>query len=367
MIYFDNASTTKMDPKVIETMNKAFEDSFANPSSLHSLGFKVEKELRKARASIAKKLNIKDSNLFFVPSGTIANNAVINSVKKDAKNIIVSELEHSSIQSLVDASDNIEFRYVKSDQNGFIDEQDLLAKLDDDTVLVSIMHVQNEIGSINDINKLAKLCKDKNPKLQFHSDGVQAFKKVQIDLTNIDYYTISSHKINGPKGIAALYIREPKNFRPLYVGGGQESGLFSSTENTYAIMGFEEAALLETRHEEILKLNQYLRNELEGIDGIKIISPKDNVSPYILNVCIEGIGAEILLHYLEMESIYISTGSACSKGKESKVLKAIGLSSEDIKGCIRISFDRNSNLEEAKEFIKELKVKIDMIRGMIRK
>lgn len=367
MIYFDNASTTKMDPDVIEVMNKAMIDSFANPSSLHSLGFDVEKKIRKARASIAKELGVKGDNLFFIPSGTIGNNAVINSCHVKGCNIVISNTEHSSIQELVNNRKDIEFRLVKTNRYGFVNEEDLLDKVDANTSLVSIIHVQNELGSINDINTLAKKVKEKNRKTLFHSDGVQGFKKIPVDLKDIDFYTISSHKINGPKGVAALYIKDPRSFNPLYFGGGQESGLFSSTENTYGILAFEKAASLCTNYDNVKKINEYLRSELVKVGGVKIISPEVNFSPYILNVCIDGIGAEVLLHYLEMDDIYISTGSACSRGKESKVLKAIGLNASDIKGCIRLSFDRNTSIEEAEEFVKKVENRIDLIRGMVKR
>lgn len=372
MIYFDNASTTKMDESVAEKMKESFEINFANPSSLHSLGFDVEKRIRKSREDIATSLSVKADNLFFVPSGTIANNAVIRSAilnnknRLDKVNIVISSIEHASLQQAA-LNNDIEFRYVKVDKYGFIDENDLLDKVDENTILVSIIHVNNEIGSINNIQKLSRLVKDKNSKVLFHSDGVQAFKKINIELSGIDFYTISSHKINGPKGIAALFIRNPKNFHPSYFGGGQEKGLFSGTENTYAIIGFAQAVKLNNNADEIERLNKLLRDKLSKVEGSRIISPEENVSRYILNVYIEAIGAEILLHYLEMDGIYISTGSACSKGSDSKVLKEIGLSDSEIKGCIRISFDRNTNQNQVEMFLNKLKEKVEMIRGILKR
>lgn len=366
MIYFDNASTTKMDDSVIEEMNKAFEEDFANPSSLHKLGFEEEKKLRKYRMKIAKSLGVNPEKIFFSPSASVANSTVLMSFFQQKGNILVSKTEHSSIINNLKNQSDIEVRFVEVDEHGFVDEADMLKKIDEDTKLISIMHVQNELGSINDINRLSGLAKEKNPKVLFHSDGVQAFMKIEVDLKNIDFYTISAHKINGPKGISALFVKNKNTINPIYYGGGQERGLFSGTENTYAIAGFAKAVELDNNFSEISRVNKYIRQEIEKIEGVRSISHEENSSPYILNVCIAGIGAEILLHYLEMDDIYISTGSACSKGAESRVLKVIGLSDEEIKGCIRISFDRNSKLEEAKKFVKVLKEKIELIRRIVK-
>lgn len=364
MIYFDNASTTKVDDEVLEIIIKAYKEDLMNPSSLHKLGFKTEREIKNAKEIIANKLRVQSKNLFFVPSGTIANNSVLNALDQEGKNIIISELEHKSVAH---KAKNLitEIRYAKSDENGFVDEEDLLSKIDENTVLVSIVHVNNEIGSINDINRLAKISKEKNPNLLFHSDGIQAFKKIDISLDGIDFYTISSHKINGPKGIAGLYIKNPKGFKSLYFGGKQEDGLFSGTENVQAIIGFAKASTLEENHEKIKEINKYLREELSKVKDSMIISPSVNFSPYILNICFKNIGAEILLHYLEMEDIYISTGSACNKGGASEIIEALKVDKDYSNGCIRISLDRNSTLEETKEFIKVLKEKLEIIKGIL--
>lgn len=364
MIYFDNAATTKIAKEVKEKLNNAYDSFWGNPSSLHRLGFSTEKEIKEARNVISKELKINSKNLFFVPSGTIANNSVLHSYDKKGKNIILSEVEHSSSYYAAEKLAS-EVRFVKVDKYGFVDQDDLVSKIDENTVLVSILHVNNELGTINDINKLSRISKEKNPNIVFHSDGVQAFQKIDIDLSNIDMYTISSHKINGPKGIAALYIKNVNNFNSLYQGGGQESNLFSGTENVPAILGFAEAVKLKKNHEEIKKINRFLRSEISKIKDSIINSPEDNVSPYILNVCFKGIGAEILLHYLEMEEIYISTGSACSKDKESRVIAAIDVDNEYKSGCVRISLSRYSTMDEAKIFVEILKEKVETIRGIL--
>lgn len=365
MIYFDNASTTKIDKSVLEVMIEAYENYFANPSSLHSLGFKVEKAIKEAREIIAKQLNISDKNLYFTPSGTISNNAVLDIYDQKGKNIIVSKIEHKSIENKVKNFKYAEVRYVITDKYGMIDKNDLLSKIDDNTVLISIMHVNNELGTINDINYLSKIAKEKNKNINFHSDGVQAFKKININLRDIDYYTISSHKINGPKGISALYIRKPESFKALYYGGSQEKGLFSGTENVQAILGFAKASTLDNNFSNIIKINNYLREEILKIENSIIVSPKKEVSPYILNICFEKIGAEILLHYLEMDEVFISTGSACNKDEKSYVIEELKIDDKYRNGCIRISLSKNSTMEEAKEFINILKEKIKIIRRIL--
>lgn len=364
MIYFDNAATTMMASEVKEKLNNSYDNFWANPSSLHRLGFNAEKEIKAARESISKSLKVNAKNLFFVPSGTIANNAVLHSFDMEGKNIVLSEVEHSS-SYYASQSLKSEIRYVKVDKFGFIDEEDLLLKIDENTVLVSILHANNELGTINNINKLSEISKAKNSSIFFHSDGVQAFTKIDIDLSNIDMYTISSHKINGPKGIAALYIKNIRNFNSLYQGGGQESNLFSGTENVPAILGFAEAVKLSNNYEEINSINSYLREEIRKIKDCIINSPENNVSPYTLNVCFKGIGAEILLHYLEMEEIYISTGSACSKDKDSRVISAIEVDKEYKNGCVRISLSRFSTMDEAKVFVEKLREKVETIRGIL--
>lgn len=365
MIYFDNAATTRMADEVIDEMNRSFLEDYANPSSLHSLGFGVEKKIKEARKKIAGRLGVADKDLFFAPSATLANNFVLNSFLQDGKNIIISEGEHSSIRNFARNREGYDIRFARLDKEGFVDKDHLLSLVDDNTVLVSIIHVQNELGSINDIGDLARAVKERNEGIFFHSDGVQAFNKIDIDLANVDAYTISAHKINGPKGLAALYMKEARRAKALYFGGGQEADIFPGTENTYSIRGLSKAIDLDNNYSDIYDLNKYIRDQVSKIRGVKIVSPEKSYSPYILNISIEGIGAEILLHYLEMDQVYISTGSACSKGAESQVLKAIGLSEEEIKGCIRISFDRSSNMEEARRFVELLKGKVEIIRNII--
>lgn len=365
MIYFDNASTTKIDPIVKDEIIRGYDEIFANPSSLHRIGLVAEKEVEKARKTISKKLNISPKNLYFVPSGTIANNSVIHSFDISGKNILVSEVEHSSIYQ-ASLNTKAEVRYVKVDKYGFIDTKDLLNKVDENTVLVSIIHVNNELGSINDINALSKMVKEKNPNILFHSDGVQAYNKIDISLNNIDFYTISAHKIHGPKGISALYIKDANRFNKLYFGGGQEKGNFSGTENVQGILGFVKASTLDNNYEKIVEINKYLREEIAKLDGVIINSPIENVSPFILNFCVEKIGAEILLHYLEMDEIYISTGSACNKGEKSRVIEAINVEDRFKEGCIRVSLSKDSTLDEAKEFVEKLEERIETIRRIIK-
>lgn len=364
MIYFDNASTTKIDDQVLKEMNLAYDQIIGNPSSLHSLGLLAEKSINKARETIAKKLKISSKNIFFVPSGTIANNTIINSYNIEKYNIVISSVEHASIYNQIKHFRG-EIRVVDVDKYGFIDVDDLLSKIDENTKLVSIIHVNNEIGTINKINDLAKIVKSKNSKIIFHSDGVQAFNKIDISLSNIDAYTISSHKINGPKGIAAIYLRDLNIIKPLYFGGGQEKSIFSGTENVHGIIGFAKASTLDNNFYEIIKINKFLCEEFEKMEDCILLSPRESVSPYILSVCFKKLKSEVLLHYLEMDKVYISTGSACSKGAKSNVISNLNVDKEYEDGCIRISLSRNSTMKEAKLFINILKQKLEIIKGII--
>ncbi len=368
MIYFDNAATTRVDDDIIDLMAESMRENFGNPSSLHSLGFRAEKQIEQARKTIAKKLGVKKEDLYFLPSGTIANNAVIRSVlegKKDA-NLVTTRLEHSSIASLVESLEGIEIRYVRTDSQGFVDKKDLEEKVDEKTVLVSLIHVNNELATINDPAELAGLVKKKNPACLFHSDGVQAFCKVDTDLSQVDFYTISSHKINGPEAIAGLYIKNSSTFKPLYRGGRQEEGLFPGTEHVAGIEGFAKAVEKNQNYDKIEKLNEFMRGELLKIEDTRINSPRKNSSPYIINVCFKDIKSEVLLHYLEMDKVYVSTGSACNKGAKSRVIEALDLEPSYSDGCIRISFDKNSNEKEALEFMEILRDKLETIRSIMR-
>ena len=368
MIYFDNASTTRVDDDIIDLMAKSMRENFGNPSSLHSLGFKAEKEVEKARKTIADRLGVDKEDFFFVPSGTIANNAVIKSslVNKKNPNLVTTSLEHSSIYNLVTDLKDCELRLVKTDGFGFVDLEDLEKKIDENTVLVSIIHVNNELATINDLYAIGSVVKKKNPSCLFHSDGVQAFCKIEADLSLVDFYTVTSHKINGPQAIAGLYIKNPSSFNPLYLGGKQEKGVFPATENVAGIEGFAKAVEKNQNYDKIEKLNGLMREEILKIEDSRINSPRENSSPYILSLCFKNIKAEVLLHYLEMDEVYVSTGSACNKGAKSRVIENLGVDKDYSDGCIRVSFDKNSSEEEVFDFIRILKEKIEIIRSIMR-
>lgn len=368
MIYFDNASTTKIDKEVREVLIDAYDNFWANPSALHSLGFKAEKKIRESRKIIAKSLSVKDDNILFVPSATAANNAIIRSVTHNKKgNILISGIEHNSVFKTCYDLENIEVRIIDVDKYGFVDEQDMLSKIDENTIFITVLHVSNEIGTINDINRLSKLAKEKNSNIIFHSDGVQAFKKIDVNMSYLDFYTIASHKINGPKGIAAFYLKDFEKFQSYFTGGGQEKGKFAGTENVQGIVAFAKASELDNNSNTISDINKYIRTEVSKISDCLINSPNHDCSNYILNVCFKDIGSEILLHALEMDDVYVSSGSACNKNKKSRVLNSIGVCEEFNEGCIRISFDRNSTMQEAQTFVKILKEKVDMIRRVVKK
>lgn len=348
MIYLDNAATTKMYDEVID-IEKDFEKKyFANPSALHSFGMEVENKVREARKIIGKYINAGEDEIYFTKGATESNNIIINSLSSEKNKAITTRLEHSSV---IDAFENSQFKEVKllaNDNFGFIDMKDLEKSIDDQTNLISIIYVQNEIGSIQDIKKISDIIKKKDNNILFHIDATQALGKIPCDVKKlgVDAMSFSSHKVHGPKGIGALYVSNAfKNkIRPLLFGGRQE--VFSSgTLNAPAIYSFAKALELSEKKEDYLyikDLNTYLRENIKGkFSNFHINSPFENSSPYILNVGFENIKSEVLLHMLEEDGIFVSSGSACSKGNNSRILSAIDLDEKYIDGVIRFSFSND--------------------------
>ena len=368
--------------EVIDLMAKSLKEDFANPSSLHSLGLKSEKKIRSSRETIAEFLNIQRDEIYFTSGGTESNNIAVQSMVKKMENrgkhIISTRIEHPSVLNTIKhyEEEGFEVSYLDVDSKGQISLEDFAKHLREDTILVSIMHVNNEIGSIEPIEKIRDILKEKNCQALFHVDGVQGFGKVDISLKDygIDAYSFSGHKIYGPKGVGGLYIDRNAKLSPIIYGGNQEMGLRSGTENLNAIIGLGEATRLirenfkeERQHAQILK--EYMVEKInENIDDIRVNTSLDETSsPYILNISIKNIRAEVLLHYLEMEEIYISTSSACSsKGTDkSHVLKAIGLDDNYIEGTIRICFSHNIRREDLDYTIEKMKKSVEEIRRIM--
>lgn len=382
MIYLDNCATTKIREEVLEKMYESLKHDFANPSSLHDLGINSEKKIKEAREIISKFMDVRPSELYFTSGGTESNNiaiqSVVNKYSNRGKHLITTEIEHPSVLNVMKYLETKGYlvTYLKVDGNGLIDLSQLEDSITDETILLSIIHVNNEIGSIQDIKKIRQIIDNKNKHTILHLDGIQSFGKIHFNLNDlgVDLFSFSGHKIYGPKGIGGLFIKDSLNLDPITFGGGQESGMRSGTENLTGIIGIGEAVRLIDKNQKadieyVSSLKKHMVEKIkENIEDIKINSPLDETgSPYILNVSFKNTRGEVLLHYLEDKKIYISTTSACSsKGTEkSHVLKAIDLEDEYIEGAIRMCFSYDIGREDLDYVVEVLKSSVEEIRKII--
>ncbi|MCL2821950.1 MAG: aminotransferase class V-fold PLP-dependent enzyme, partial [Firmicutes bacterium] len=322
MIYFDNASTTKPFDCVTEQVHKISKDCFFNPSALYGGGSKASEIIERSRKVISKKLGALSTEVYFCSCATEANNWVFNCGFKNKKgNIVISEGEHASVFESANLlkSKGHQIKIAKLLSDGTVDTQDLLDKVDDQTALVSIIHCSNETGAINDLKKIIPQIKSKNQNTLIHSDGVAAFCKEDISQvilgkSSLDFYTISGHKIGGPKGVGALYINKKTKIAPFIVGGGQETGMRSGTENTPAIAGFGFATsrfdnyLDQNAKDKIKKMHEYIKRELTNHGWI--LNGSDKNSGFILSLSYDKIKSEVLMRMLETDGILIGLGSA---------------------------------------------------------
>lgn len=380
MIYLDNCATTKPRDEVIDAMVECLRNDFANPSSLHSFGHRVEKKIDDARSVIAKALNVLEKEIYFTSGGTESTNIALNGLiekNKKYRKIITTKIEHSSVLDKLRSyrDKGYEIVEVSVDNKGMIDTDELYKSVDNNTSLISLFHVNNEIGSINNISDIIKKIREINKNVYVHVDGVQAFGKIKVDLKDLDCdtYSISSHKIYGPKGIGLLYIRDGIKINPLVLGGGQERNIRSGTENVPGIIGFGVAAKLmienfEKENNLAKSLKEYLIENLKKFDDVVINTPNHS-SNYITSVSFKDVRAEVLLHYLEQDEIYISTASACTSNgtKKSHVLEAMGLDSNYSSGTIRICTSKDITKDDIDEFISKLSKYIKEIRDIMRK
>ena len=379
MIYLDNASTTKPSEAVKEAVKDAME-CFGNPSSMHRLGIDAENIIKKAKENAAKIMSVDANNFYFTSGGTEANNTAIlgycRQNKKRGTKIITTQIEHPSVLTPFKMLEDEGFSvyYLKTDNFGLIDLDEFEKTLDEDTIFVSIMHVNNEIGSIMPISELKGIMKRHAPNAALHVDAVQSFGKIPLKPKQwgIDMVSASGHKIHGIKGTGILYIRDNIKVLPLLNGGGQQKNMRSGTENVVGIGAFskacEEMQSYDLSH--IGKLRQKLKEEIiKNIENVKINESKpESQAEYILNVSFLGIKAEILLHSLEVHNIYVSTGSACSTNKPmpSHVLTAIGCNKGEIDGAIRFSFSNEITENDIEEVIDALKKEVLTIRKYVR-
>lgn len=379
--YLDNAATTKPSDGVVSVINEVLTQSWGNPSSLHRKGQEAEVYLRNARRQIAGVLLCKIESIFFTSCATESSNtAIMGAVKRGkhlGKHILTTKGEHSAtyeVLKMLALEQGYEVEEIENDQDGKILLQDLSAKLRPDTVLVTAIHVNNETGVIQPVREMARIIKEKAPKALFHVDATQSFAKYALfpDKWGIDMISASAHKINGPKGIGLLYVKRGLNLPSLIMGGGQESHFRSGTENVPYIAGFGVAAAeMWSQHDQILdhmmKLKMKLVTELtERLDGVKVNGPKpEEGAAHIVNLQIDGVRSEVVLHALEDNGVYISSGSACASNKpaeKSRSLSAIGLNAVQIDHCIRVSFGRYTTEDDVEAFVEGMEKMIPMLR-----
>ncbi|WP_139903623.1 cysteine desulfurase family protein [Clostridium thermarum] len=374
LVYFDNGATTKPYEEVIEAVADTMRNNFGNPSSAHGIGLKAEKKLKDARERAAKTLNCSPEEIIFTSGGSESNNFLIKGFTAPGAHVITSVIEHPSVlNTLKDLEGSgIKVTYLGVDSDGRISLEELKNSLNNDTRLITIMHVNNEIGVVQDLEAIGKLIKENSPRVKFHVDAVQGYGKLKIDVkkAQIDLLSVSGHKIHGPRGVGFSYIKKGLSPKALISGGGQERNFRSGTENLPGIAGFVEAAEkvhtnLYDNYNKVMGLKEYFIERLGNIKGIRINSPNtEHFSPYILSVSFPGIRGEVLLHLLEEKGVYVSTGSACSsKGHgDSHVLKAIGLKTEELKGTIRFSFSEFNSKEEVDYTIEVLEKSLKFLR-----
>lgn len=381
-IYLDNSATTKPAPEVVEAMRDALEKYYGNPSALHRKGLEAEKLLKKARGQVAEAIGAADNEIIFTSGGTESNNlAILGSLKKlrqRGNRLLTSKIEHPAVRTVFTELEQTGYQvtYLSVDASGQTNRDELQAALEQKPALVSIMMVNNETGSIQPIAEIGALLSAIQPKPVFHVDAVQALGKVPIRVKdlNVDLLSISAHKFHGPKGVGGLYVRKGVPLSPILFGGGQENGLRSGTENVPGIVGLGVAAELAATHltenaAKLLRLKQQLMSCFEsGMEPYRINSP-DNpcFAPHILNVSFPGIKAEVLLHALEQDGIYVATGSACGSKKKAlnPVHQAIGLSMAESEGTLRFSFSIENTEEEINHVGEKLLKHVTELRRII--
>ncbi|QUH26006.1 cysteine desulfurase family protein [Serpentinicella alkaliphila] len=380
-VYLDNAATTRPKDEVIEAISWALKNLYANPSSLHRKGLEVEKEIKECRKVVARALGCSDKEVVFTSGGTESNSLAINGLimanRRSGNHIITTKTEHKSVLNTFEhlSSNGFEVTYLDVDREGFISLERLKESMRPDTLLVSIMHANNETGTIQPIMEIGEIIKKINRNTLFHVDGIQGFGKIKFNVkqANVDTYALSGHKIHGPKGIGALYIKSGVKIQPNLLGGSQENNLRAGTENVPGIVGLAKAASLisEENIEYMRGLKAYLVKSLhECIDDIHFNNGiNDNFTPHIINVSFKGIRSEIMLHSLEQDGVYVSSGSACTSRKKdfSHVLKAMGLKEDIIDSAIRISISYTNTREEIDYAVDKINKHLNDLRKIIKR
>lgn len=379
MIYFDNSATTKPNAAVLETYTKVASNYFANPSSLHRFGAKSKELLDTSRKQIATMLDVLPEEIIFTSGGTEGNNLAIKglaySYKNRGKHIITSSIEHPSVRLVMEELEENGFTvtYLKVDKNGVIQLDELKAALTDETILVSIMGVNNEVGSIQPLQEIGEILASREHTF-FHVDFVQGIGKIplEIDKHAIDLLTFSGHKFHALRGTGALVKRKNVHLHPEIIGGGQEMGYRSGTENLAGGVALAKALRLtlenESKRAELIEIRDYLLSEITQMPDMTVHTKKSVAAPHIVCFSAKGHRGEILVHALEKEDIYISTTSACSSKQKlaSSTLKAMGVTDEEATGAVRVSLSYENRLSEAKIFIQKLQEIIENLNKVVK-
>ena len=376
--YFDNSATTRCSDAAVALMQQVLLEDYGNPSSLHMKGVVAEKYIKTATEQIARILKVAEKEIVFTSGGTESNNLALIGValanQRTGKHIITTSIEHASVYNplIFLEEQGFEVTYLPVDAQGRISMEALAEAVREDTILVSMMHVNNEIGTIEPIEEAAKLIHEKNPKTLIHVDAIQSFGKLRIypKRMGIDLLSVSGHKIHGPKGVGFLYVKDKTKIKPIIHGGGQQKNMRSGTENVAGIAGLGAAAEelyqnFDEKIERLYELRDYLVAGMQALEGTTVNGADGrNAAPHIVSVSFAGIRAEVLLHALEERGIYVSTGSACSSNHPaiSGTLKAIGVKPELLDSTVRFSLSVESTREEADYVLEQLAELLPMLR-----
>ena len=380
-IYFDNSATTRVDDDVIRIMEQVMREDYGNPSSKHMKGVDSERYIRSAASVLAGILKVSEKEIIFTSGGTESNNmALIGAAmanRRKGKHIISTCFEHPSVleplkyleQFICPDGEHFEIQYLHVDPDGHISMEELKSSIRPDTILVTTMFVNNEIGAVQDVAAIGKLIKAVNPSCLYHVDAIQAFGKYPIypGKMNIDLLSVSGHKFHGPKGIGFLYKNEKVKLNPLILGGGQQKGMRSGTDNVPGAAGLGEAAKIAYRdlQENVEHMTALKDRMIDGLSGYKVNSKKGSLSaPHIVSVTFFPVKSEVMLHALEEKGIYVSSGSACSSNKPglSGTLQSIGLSAKEADCTIRFSFSKYNTAEEVDFCLEKIRETYEVLR-----
>ena len=382
-VYFDNAATTVVSDSVIDLMVRTMREDYANPSAKHTMGMAAEQYVKEAASRIAATLKCSEKEIIFTSCGTESNNlALIGGAlahQRKGKHLITTGIEHASVYRPMDFLRELGFEVsvLPVDSRGHADIQALKEMIRDDTILVSTMLVNNEIGAIEPVEEISRVIKAADPGILYHVDAIQAYGKMRIypKRMGIDMLSVSGHKFHGPKGVGFLFVRDGVRLKPIIYGGGQQNDMRSGTINVPGIAGMGLAAkeaydALDVRTAQMRLVRDRITDGMKQIDGVSVNSAEgEEGAPHIVSISVAGVRAEVLLHTLEAEGIYVSSGSACSSHHPgiSGTLRSIGLKDELLDGTIRVSLDENNTIEQAEYFIDVMRREIPVLRRFSRK